>query len=66
MKHSLSQFLFGLKSASAPLRSDFGTPALPAGRLGVKAKQNCQSTTKSEPKPLGTIKLETTNSFIYY
>lgn len=38
MKHSLSQFLFGLKSASAPLRSDFGT-------LGVKAKQNCQSTT---------------------
>jgi hypothetical protein len=31
MKHSLSQFLFGLKSASAPLRSDFGT-------LRVKAK----------------------------
>ncbi len=25
MKHSLLQFLFGLKSASAPLRSDFGT-----------------------------------------
>jgi hypothetical protein len=47
MKHSLLQFLFGLKSASAPLRSDFGTPALPAGRLGVKAKQNCQTTTKS-------------------
>ncbi len=40
MKHSLPQFLFGLKSDSAPLRSDFGT-------LGVKAKQNCQSTTKS-------------------
>jgi hypothetical protein len=40
MKHSLSQFLFGLKSASAPLRLDFGT-------LGVKAKQNCQTTTQS-------------------
>jgi len=40
MKHLLSQFLFGLKSASAPLRLDFGT-------LGVKAKQNCQTTTKS-------------------
>jgi hypothetical protein len=40
MKISLLQFLFGLKSASAPLRSGIGT-------LGVKAKQNCQSTTKS-------------------
>lgn len=40
MKHSLLQFLFGLESASAHLRSDFGT-------LGAKAKQNYQSTTKS-------------------
>ena len=40
MKYSLSQFLFGQKSALAPLRSDVGT-------LGVKAKQNCQSTTQS-------------------
>ena len=32
MKHSLLNFLFGLKSTSVPLRLDFGT-------LGVKARQ---------------------------
>jgi len=53
------RFHLALKSASAPLRSGFGT-------LGVKAKQNCQSTTQSEPIPLVRIKLETTNSYIYY
>jgi len=25
MKHTLSQFIFAIKSISAPLRSDFGT-----------------------------------------
>jgi hypothetical protein len=49
MKHSLSQFLFGLKSASAPLRSDFGT-------LRVKAKLKLPNHNEIITKTVGVHK----------
>jgi len=59
MKHSLSQFMFGLKSASAPLRSDFGI-------LGMKAKQNCHSTTQSWPRLLVKIRFNVNEDWIKF
>ena len=52
MKHSLSQFLFGLKSASAPLRSDFGT-------LRVKAKLKLPNHNEIITKTVGFNAYET-------